>query len=465
MKCLPNSSIPQKDFHITAKDNSNHYSWFESIMNVIMRTNEVESNVIDGLISSWEPLNLSYTSGKPDKITDPKTKDSRAMRREAMRDKMKRTSLSIQVLEGLNDGSLFDELETQGNSGSPKQAFVKSVYGSYEKRVLGSEFVSSHRSSTQDEISRRREKEQQERIRKLKEKYISKEDPTRIYDIQSLSIGKGGMGEVFVGKRLGSKEKVAIKKIKTFTKGKDRLPYILNEIEVLSNSRHENIVNFLDAYQVDDELWVCMEYMELGSLYDIVKFGFIGDEDIIAYIVKSVLQALAFIHCLKRLHRDVKVDNVLISRRGEVKLADFGAAVQLTFQRLKRTTIAGTPYYMSPEVIKGKQYDEKVDIWSLGILCIETVESIPPFYELPTEEALDMIVRGKVHGIKRSSGCSEEFVNFVNECCLQYDPDKRWSAEALLRHPFIDKACKKEEFCGWVDTIASFDSTTGCNLL
>lgn len=457
LKCDPNCPSP-KDFHISAKDCEVLESWLESIETVIDRVKRrQEPEIFGSIISTWQPFESPKVKGHIENVKPFQTNVEAQIRQEPVR----RFSLSRQALDGLSDGSIFEPLDWQ--TGCPKFSFVK-PHGSHERRK-GVEGVSSHRGISQEEIRRLEEKEQSDRLNMLKERLISKEDPTLVFDTHVVYIGKGGMGEVFVAKRSGTKEKVAIKKIKTITNGKDRLPYILNEIDVLSNSKHENIVNFIAAYQYNNELWVCMEYMEIGSLYDIVRFGFISDETIIAYLVKSVLKALKFIHDLKRIHRDVKVDNVLISKKGEVKLADFGAAVQLTFQRLKRNTVTGTPYYMSPEVIKGQQYDEKVDIWSLGILCVEVVERTPPFYDLATEEALDMIVQGKVQGIKRSKGCSDVFVHFVNECCLQYQPSKRWTAEELLSHPFIEKACRKDEFCGWIETIASFDSNPGCNIL
>jgi hypothetical protein len=328
--------------------------------------------------------------------------------------------------------------------------------------------AASHRTASATEIHQLEKAEVEARIRRLRERLISPEDPYEIYDCSERSIGKGGMGEVFFATRKGSgsnSRKVAIKKLQTFFKGKDRLPTILNEINVMAHSKHPNIINYIGAYQVEQELWVCMEYMDKGSLYDLVRLNIKLDEKHMAYIIKQIVYALTFIHDLKRVHRDIKVDNVLMSSRGEIKLADFGAAVQLTFQRLKRTTMTGTPYYMSPEVIGGKQYDELVDIWSLGILCIELAERAPPYYDLPPDQALDKIVKDGVKGLQ-GRRYSHDFIDFVNDKCLQFDPTKRWTASQLQTHPFLKKAVTQQEFANHLqslDSMAQVDS--GCTIL
>lgn len=135
---------------------------------------------------------------------------------------------------------------------------------------------------------------------------------------------------------------------------------------------------------------------------------------------------------------------MLLSLDGSVKLADFGTAVQLTFQRLRRTTLAGTPYYMAPELIQRIPYGEKVDVWSVGISIIELIEGTvpptsffnmrlgePPFYELDPNEALDAVLDEDVM-ISPDVACTAECRNFVDKCCLQRDPKLRWSAKQLL---------------------------------
>jgi len=135
------------------------------------------------------------------------------------------------------------------------------------------------------------------------------------------------------------------------------------------------------------------------------------------------LEALDFLHHKNRIHRDIKVDNILLNRNGEVKLADFGTAVQLTFQKLRRNTLAGTPYYMAPELIQRLPYKEKVDIWSVGITVVEIATGRPPFYELPPQEALEAIVLKGVKGLV-GKVFSPEIRDFVNNMCLATEAAK-----------------------------------------
>jgi serine/threonine protein kinase len=139
----------------------------------------------------------------------------------------------------------------------------------------------------------------------------------------------------------------------------------------------------------------------------------------------------------------------------------------LTFQRMKRQTMTGTPYYMSPEVIAGKPYDEMVDIWSTGILCIELAELAPPYYDLSPEQALDKIVKEGVKGLPAGRKYSADFIDFVNSRCLQYDPTRRTPAAQLLQHPFIKKSCSRQEFASTMASWTDFevDSGGGCNIL
>jgi serine/threonine protein kinase len=167
-----------------------------------------------------------------------------------------------------------------------------------------------------------------------------------------------------------------------------------------------------------------------------------------AYVCKGMLMGLAFLHRQYRLHRDIKSDNVLVNFDGEVKLADFGFAINLTSEESKRTSVVGTPYWMAPELIKGHKYDSKVDIWSLGITLIEMAEGEPPLLKEPPLRALLMITINPPARLK-SSLWSPAIVHFLSRC-LEPVPDKRSTAEQLLMHPFIKSACSTEEFAAFV---------------
>ena len=151
-----------------------------------------------------------------------------------------------------------------------------------------------------------------------------------------------------------------------------------------------------------------------------------------------ILKGLIFLHENKKIHRDVKSENILLTHEGIAKLADFGVSTQLMHSFSKKITKIGTPFYMSPEVIMQNKYDYKCDIWSLGITSIEMAEGEPPFSKVKGYWVLKKIITHPPKGLKNKEKWSKEFNDFI-EKCLIYEPEKRPSAKELLDHPFIIK--------------------------
>lgn len=157
------------------------------------------------------------------------------------------------------------------------------------------------------------------------------------------------------------------------------------------------------------------------------------------------LQGLSFMHRHHRLHRDIKSDNILVDLEGRVKLADFGFAVGLTSEEAKRKSVVGTPYWMAPELIRGLEYDAKVDVWSLGITALEMADGEPPLIDEQPLRALLLITINPSPTLEQPKGWSECFNHFLKRC-MMIRPEQRASAEQLLLHPFIQRACTRNEF-------------------
>ncbi|KAG5513782.1 hypothetical protein PMAC_000820 [Pneumocystis sp. 'macacae'] len=220
-------------------------------------------------------------------------------------------------------------------------------------------------------------------------------------------LGKGAFGAVYRGLNLNTGETVAVKQIKLHNIPKTELKVIMMEIDLLKNLNHPNIVKYHG-------------YCENGSLQSICKTFGKFPENLVAVYITQVLHGLLYLHDQGVIHRDIKGANILTTKEGFVKLADFGVATRTS--SLSGFTVVGSPYWMAPEVIELSGVTTASDIWSVGCTVIELLEGKPPYHKLDQMPALFRIVTR----------------DFLMQC-FQKDPNLRVSAKKLLKHPWLVK--------------------------
>ena len=251
------------------------------------------------------------------------------------------------------------------------------------------------------------------------------------------SLGKGGFGVVYEALNVETGDFVAVKQMSIHDMKQDEVDEIMSEITLLRNLDHPNIVQYIDNVKQDGYLHIVLEYMENGSLSQIVKkFGVFSEAVAMAYI-KQVLDGLAYLHAQGVIHRDIKGANILTTKDGLVKLADFGVAIKLGENDESEASVVGTPYWMAPEIIEMSGQSSACDIWSVGCVVVELLTSAPPYFDLAPMAALFRIVTDPHPPLPER--VSSMLRDFLLKCFLK-EPKMRGSAVKLLRHSWIRQA-------------------------
>jgi serine/threonine protein kinase len=270
---------------------------------------------------------------------------------------------------------------------------------------------------------------------------------TRIGDRYELvaEIGRGASGKVYRGVDCKNHNDVAVKEISLERLRQGDIASIMGEVELLKSLNHRNVVQYLGSFQTRQNLYIVMELVEAGSLASVLKRGAVKTfpEVLVGMYVDQILNGLEYLHAQGVVHRDIKGANILTTRDGMIKLADFGVAAKLSTSAQERdgwedgeddAMPAGTPYWMAPEVVELKNVTVSSDIWSVGCVAIELLTGRPPYFDLQPLSAMYNIVQDPHPPLP--CGISDNLKDFLLLCFLK-DPLKRPSAKTLGAHPWI----------------------------
>ena len=286
----------------------------------------------------------------------------------------------------------------------------------------------------------------------------------RIQDITLLNVlGKGSFGTVYLSKKDGKNCYFATKQIdRTMADKPNFQKYFRNELNILRSLKHINIVHLEDVKFDNKYYYIVMEYINGGSLSDCLQKyknkhnGKAFSEEIVQYLMKQIVGAIKYVHSQKIIHRDLKLDNIMVSfsndydknnlnmMKATIKIIDFGFSIQLTQNNLA-SSVLGSPINMDPAILKemsnrGKKighlgYDQKADIWSLGTICYEMLIGQAVFNAETMNELVQKVENGNYNV---PLNISFEMVSFLNGM-LQYKGEDRLSSEELYKHPFLTK--------------------------
>lgn len=268
---------------------------------------------------------------------------------------------------------------------------------------------------------------------------VKRENPENVWE-RIGELGDGAFGTVYKA-RSKIDGRLAAAKIMD-CKDEEELRDFCVEINILAACNTAHVVKLYDAYFFENKLWVLIEFCDGGALDSIMlDLEHPLNESQIKVICYQVCLALKYLHQNKIIHRDLKAGNILITTKGEIKLADFGVSAKNDKTMQKRDTFIGTPYWMAPEVImcetfKDNPYDYSADIWSLGITVIELAEMEPPNHDLNPMRVLLRVTKAPPPTLSQSKRFSKDMSDFISKCLVK-DPSKRASLDDLLDHPFL----------------------------
>ncbi|KAK7068357.1 Serine/threonine-protein kinase Nek4 [Halocaridina rubra] len=249
-------------------------------------------------------------------------------------------------------------------------------------------------------------------------------------------IGRGSYGSVWLARRQSDDRNLVLKSVDLSHLTSEQEESARQEVHILAGLKHPNIVSYKESFEQDHHLYLLMTYCEGGDLFTKIRHqngALIPEQQIVRWLIQ-ITMALQYLHGHSILHRDLKTQNIFLTRSGLVKLGDFGIAKVLNSSLDMATTLIGTPYYMSPELFAGIPYSYKSDIWSLGCCLYELTTLKHAFQAHDIAALVCRITRGKVDGIP--PGYTFDLKDLINSL-MSHTPDLRPSASQVLQKSFI----------------------------